>query len=216
MILDAEQVSTLQNNQPPTDWSKFGQSISATDFAKGAFQGDDRLHVRFFTQARIDVVASTKENRPIFTDVHYVEIMMPGDKNNIVVEPVWDQHKQRFPRQWENFLKGVEQTVSGTPLKVAPFLTPSNIASLNLLNIMTLEQLANLPDSSMSFMGASEFKNAAKRYLELTSSNEALLERIRQLEAKVSEQPQPEASARTQPDASRLTVAERQQLGRRT
>ncbi len=188
MSLDAQQVEALQNDQPATDWSKFDQRLAPSDFGRGMWQGDDKLHVRFFTLARIDVVASQKENRPIYKDVPYIEMMMPGDKNNIVVEPVWDQHKQRFPQQWDQFKRGEEQQAVGTPLKVAPFLTPAHIAELNLMKIVTIEQLANLGDNALNFMGAQEFKQAAKRYLALTGSNEALLERIKQLEAVIGAQ----------------------------
>jgi hypothetical protein len=180
-MLNAAQVETLQN-EVPTDWSKFDQTIAPTDYGRGMFQGDERLHVRFFTNARIDVAKSTAANRPVYRDVPYIEMMMPGDKNNIVVEPVWDQHKQRFPKQWEQFVKGEEQMADGTPLKAAPFLTPSHVAELNHMRIVTVEQLANLPDTAMGFMGAQEFKQAAKRYLEATSGSDALLKRIEALE----------------------------------
>jgi hypothetical protein len=195
MSLDAQQVNDLQNAQPATDWSKFDQKLAPTDFGRGMFQGDDKLHVRFFTLARIDVAASTEHNRPIFKDVPYVEIMMPGDKNNIVVEPVWDQHMRRFPTQWEQFKRGEEQQAVGTPLKIAPFLTPALIAELNLMKIVTIEQLANLSDNALTFMGAQEFKQAAKRYLDLTGGNEALLKRIAVLEAQVGKAPAKEEEA---------------------
>lgn len=181
MALDAQQVEALQNSEP-TDWSKFGQNINVTDFNRGMFTGDEKLHVRFFTLARIDVEASTKENRPIFKDVDYVEIMIPGDKNNIVVEPVWDQHKQRFPQHWEQYQRGVEKQVVGTPLKVAPFLTPALVAQFATMHIVTLEQLAGLSDSQAGFPGAQEFKRAAQKFLDMTGSNAALLERIKALE----------------------------------
>ena len=181
MALDSAQVEDLQNSTP-TDWSKFNQNLAPTDYTRGAFQGDEKLHVRFFTLPRIDVAESGKANRPIFKDTHYVEMMMPGDKHNIVMEPVWDQHKQRFPAKWDAYIKGATQQIVGTPLKVAPFLTPSHIAELEYLKIFTMEQLADLSDSAMNFMGANEFKQAAKKYLSLTSSNEVLLARINALE----------------------------------
>ena len=53
-MLNAAQVETLQSSVP-TDWSKFDQGFAPTDYGRGMFQGDDKLHVRFFTTARIDV-----------------------------------------------------------------------------------------------------------------------------------------------------------------
>lgn len=204
MILDAAQVETLQNDQPPTDWSKFDQKLAPSEFGRGAFQGDDKLHVRFFTLARIDVARSQEANRPIYKDVPYVEMMIPGDKNNIVIEPVWDQHKQRFPMHWEQYLKGEQQQVIGTPLKSAPFLTPSHVAELNYMKIVTIEQLANLPDTALNFMGAQEFKQAARRYLDMTGGNEALIARIQALEAQLAaQQAKPEEAAPDpRPDAA--------------
>ena len=75
---------------------------------------------------------------------------------------------------------------AGTPLKAAPFLTPSHIAELNQMRIVTVEQLANLPDTAMGFMGAQEFKQAAKRYLDSVSGSEALLKRIEALEKRAA------------------------------
>lgn len=187
MALDSAQVEALQN-EVPTDWSKFNQGLAVSDYNRGMFQGDEKLHVRFFALPRIDVVESTKANRPIFKDVHYVEMMMPGDKHNIVVEPVWDQHKTRFPAKWDAYIRGASQQIVGTPLKVAPFLTPSHVAELEYLKIFTVEQLADLSDSALNFMGANEFKQAAKKFLERTSSNDALLERIKALEAQIEKQ----------------------------
>jgi hypothetical protein len=197
MILDAQQVQDLQNSEPPTDWSKFGSTVSAADFNRGMFTGDDKLHVEFFMLARIDIEASTEANRPIFADVPYIKIYIPGDKDNIVIEPVWDQHKQRFPQQWEQFKRGEEQTVKGTPLKSAPFLTPALVAELNYMKIMTIEQLAALNDTAMGFRGAQEYKQAAKRYLDVTGSNSVLLDRIAALEAQIGT---PAALAKSEPE----------------
>jgi hypothetical protein len=187
MSLDAAGVEALQNDQPPTDWSKFDQRITPTEYGRGMWAGDSKLHARFFVLARIDIAESNAANRPIYKDVPYIEIMIPGDKHNTVVEPVWEQHMQRFPELWAQFKRGEEQQVKGTPLKAAPFLTPSHVAELNHLKIMTVEQLADLSDSALNFLGAQEFKQAAKRYLAITGSNEALLARIQQLEAQIHE-----------------------------
>jgi hypothetical protein len=132
---------------------------------------------------RIDAEASTRENRPIYKDVPHIEIMIPGDKNNIVLAEVWDQHIKRFPIHWEQFQAGVKDQVVGTPLKAAPFLTESHIEELAYFKIRTIEQLADLQDAHMTWMGAREMSQAAKNYLKKVSGNEALMERIKALEA---------------------------------
>ena len=184
MALDASQVEALQNSQPPTDWSKFDASLMDRGPGQaGPGMGDDKLHVRFFTKPRIDPAESDKAQRPIYKDTPYVEIMMPGDKHNIVVEPVWEQHKQRFPAHWAQFQAGEAEQVVGTPLKVAPFLTESQVEEMKHFKIRTIEQLAELSDNAMNFMGANEFKQMARKYLEKTKGADALLARIEALEA---------------------------------
>jgi hypothetical protein len=190
MALDAQQ---LEAQQIPTDWSKFDASsgIDAARFGQsigglppGMGPGfDDKLHVKFFMRPRIDIAKSEEANRPIYKDVPHIEIMIPGDKNNVVLAEVWEQHIRRFPRHWEQFQAGIKNQVIGTPLKAAPFLTESHIEELAYFKIVTIEQLANLADSNMTFMGAREMQQAARRYLDKVSGNEALMARVEALEA---------------------------------
>lgn len=196
MALDAQQVEALQNSTP-TDWSKFDQSVAVDARTFGQAPGglppgmgpghDDKLHVHFYMKPRIDVVESTKANRPIYKDVAFVTVMIPGDKNNIVTAEVWDLHIRRWPQHWAQFQAGVKDQVVGTPLKVAPFLTESHIEELAYFKIRTIEQLANLSDANMTFMGAREMSQAAKTYLLTVNGNEALLERIKALEQQLAQ-----------------------------
>ena len=217
MALDAQQVEALQNSIP-TDWSKFDQTVGVDARTFGQAPGglppgmglghDDKLHVHFYMKPRIDIDASSKANRPIYKDVPFVTIMIPGDKNNIVTAEVWDLHRRRFPAHWEQFLAGVKDQVVGTPLKVAPFLTEAHIEELAYFKIRTIEQLADLSDANMTWMGAREMKEAAKRYLLTVNGNEALLERIKALEAEVNAQKaeigrQEPAEAQAEPDYSK-------------
>lgn len=197
MALDAQQVEALQNSVP-TDWSKFDQTVSVDARTFGGAPGglppgmgpghDDKLHVHFYMKPRIDIEESTKANRPIYKDVAFVTVMIPGDKNNIVTAEVWEQHIRRFPIHWEQFQAGIKDQVVGTPLKVAPFLTEAHIEELAYFKIRTIEQLANLSDTNMTFMGAREMSDAAKKYLLTVNGNEALMERIRALEAQIGNQ----------------------------
>jgi hypothetical protein len=197
MALDAQQVEALQNSQPPTDWSKFDQTVSVDARQFGGAPGglppgmgpghDDKLHVHFYMKPRIDLKASSEQNRPIYKDVAFVTVMIPGDKNNIVTAEVWDLHRRRWPQHWAQFQAGVKDQVVGTPLKVAPFLTEAHIEELAYFKIRTIEQLANLSDTNMTFMGAREMSDAAKKYLLTVNGNEALMERIRALEAQIAQ-----------------------------
>jgi hypothetical protein len=188
-----------------TDWSKFDGSLMTPQpgmpggLPPGMGPGwDDKLHVRFFMRPRIDPVKSQEANRPIYKDVPHVEIMIPGDKNNIVTAEVWAQHIQRFPTHWAQFQAGIKDQVVGTPLRAAPFLTEAQVEELAYFKLRTIEQLADMADNTMTFMGARELKNAAKKYLDQTTGAGALLARIAALEAQLATKPEaavPEAAA---------------------
>ena len=192
-MLTAEQVVELQNSQPPTDWSKFDQQTLAGDsggpggLPPGMGPGhDDKLHVRFFMRPVIDVEASNEANRPIYKDVPHITIMIPGDKNNIPTSIVDELHKRRFPKHWDMFLRGLKEQIVGTPLRMAPFISESKAEELAYFNIRTIEQLADMPDGNLSFMGARELKNAAKAYLDKSKSADAMLDQIRELQEELA------------------------------
>ena len=58
MILDAQQVQDLKDSELPTDWSKFGSTVSAADFNRGMFTGDEAacgiLHAGTYRHRGID------------------------------------------------------------------------------------------------------------------------------------------------------------------
>ena len=53
---------------------------------------DSKLFVEFYEQERMPDRGKV-----------YVRIMVPGDTTNIIDQPVRDDHKERFPRQWLHF-----------------------------------------------------------------------------------------------------------------
>jgi hypothetical protein len=193
--LDAMQVEQLQNSTP-TNWAELDQQLrERSNWDSNRFAGDDKLHVKFFTKAYRNDELSLKENRPIYEDKDCIQIMVPGDKHNIVIRPVWDQDLQRWPQKWEQYKAGKQQIQTGTPLTRAPFLTEGAIEELAYLNIRTIEQLANLSDGNMPFMGAAEYKRMAQDFLKKATSTETLLERLAEMEAKLAEMQSQKADA---------------------
>ncbi len=64
---------------------------------------DASLHVVFYSKPVQNMFQTEKEGRPIFRDVDYVRIMLPGDKNNIIDTFASDDHKRRFPLHWAHY-----------------------------------------------------------------------------------------------------------------
>lgn len=181
--LSAEQVQTLQNSEP-TDWAKMDAQLQdRSNWDTNRFAGDSKLHVKFFSKAYRNDEKSMEANRPIYEDKDCIQIMVPGDKHNIVIRPVWDQDLQRWPKLWADYKAGRAQVETGTPLKQAPFMTESLCEELAYMNIRTVEQLANLSDSHMGWMGSHDLKRAANEFLKRATSTETLLARMEQMEA---------------------------------
>ena len=64
---------------------------------------DSALSVLFYSKAMQNEFESKKQGRPIFFDVDMVRIFLPGDDKNIIDTFARDDHKERFPRQWEHY-----------------------------------------------------------------------------------------------------------------
>jgi len=133
------------------------------------FAADNRLYVVFHMEAVKNGFKSEQEGRPIFDDVPQGTIHIPGDKNNVVTEPVTEEYKQRFPQQWDKFQKQMSQSPEGTPLEQWPLLTTGQVHELKAVNVMTVEQLAGMSDTNASrFMGGYELRRKADTFLKVS------------------------------------------------
>jgi len=147
----------------PTD--TYEGNVADFDEASQA-EGDKKLLAKFFTEAVHQEFASIQAGRPIYKDEHFVSVRAPGSRSEVTA-PATYEYQQRFPRQWALFKRGLEQTQSGTPLSMLPWMSKSQIAELNAVHVVTVEQLAAIPDSSgQQFMGHHSMKQRAQAYLD--------------------------------------------------
>ena len=124
--------------------------------------GDQHLHVEFYTY----------EKDP-YKDKPFVRIIVPGDKTNVIDQPVREDHKARFPRQWLHFqMKSDTGLVIGTSLpdwnKDQPEeFTDYQMAELQILKFQTVEQVATASDGQLQRvgMGGTGLRDRARAYL---------------------------------------------------
>lgn len=159
---------------------------------------DDNLWVEFFYRPVQDPRATETEGRPIFREVPYVRIFMPGDKSTEVCRKVKDDDKMRFAKQWDAFQKGAEPIVNGTPLDQWPLLSVAQIAEFKALHIFTVEALAGVADSTLHQLGIGgrAIVAKAKAFIEdakgkapmqaLVAENETLKEQIAALTVRMN------------------------------
>jgi hypothetical protein len=125
---------------------------------------DSHLHVEFYTNDQ-----KPYKDRP----TPFVRIIVPGDKTNIVDQPVREDHKERFPRQWLHFqMQSGDGPVIGTLLQQWNTDDEENfslhqMAELQILKFQTVEQVATASDSQLQRigMGGAGLRERAKTYL---------------------------------------------------
>lgn len=151
-----------------------------------AFEGrsaDDRLMVKFEMFPHPDERASVEAGHPVFKDTEYVTIIVPGDKTTTVHRPVWAQDKERFARQYQAFVAGKSQEVSGLPLRMWGGLTLSQAKEFEYFNVKTVEQLAEMSDGNgVSIHGFHALKQRAQDYIKSTKEQQPLLQMRAELE----------------------------------
>lgn len=151
-------------------------------------EADKKLFVVFNYHPHPNSQKSAEAGRPIFEDKVYVMIMVPGDKESIVHRPAWEKDFQRFPRQYAAFKNKESNAIVGTPLKMVPWLTSSQVKELEYFNIMTVEHLATVNENVSSKMhGLFGLKQKAQDFLRAAESAAPLTEMRAELEKRDSQ-----------------------------
>lgn len=148
-------------------------------------QEAERLFVRFSVEARKDEAASLEAGRPVFKDVEYIEIMVPGDRQNIIHRPVRETDKEKFSKAYAAWKQGLAEPSQGTPLSQWPQVTRAQVEELAFYGIRTVEHLAGVSFANAQKLGtvqrhikaAQDWLAAAKdsaHVAQLRAENEAL------------------------------------------
>lgn len=135
--------------------------------------GDDSgILAQFENYAIHNEARSNEQGHICYDDIIHITMHFPGDKTKVVCRKVkmisdaqGPSDPERFPRQWAAFKAQQEQIPDGTPLTEWPPLTKSQVLELKATHIHTVESLANLPDSSLTWMGSRDLRDKAKAWL---------------------------------------------------
>lgn len=153
----------------------------------------DAARPRFYQQAVQNDARSQAEGRPIFDVKEFVEVRIPGDRLFSFVTEVSDAERARWPREYEAFKRGEQLATTGTPLEHWPNaqLTVGRVAELKALHILSVEDLAGVPDSALSKMGmgARDLREQARAYLAAAkdmAANSAMAARLAQQDDQIA------------------------------
>lgn len=131
----------------------------ASDAANPAFVGavnpDAALIVEFYKRPVQDMFKSSLDGRPIFSDVDYVKINVPGLKDMAWDMPARSDHKQRFPLQWQHYVNKTQGDAReiGTPIQEWQQLTRSQAEEFRALKFYTVESIASASDLNINSIG---------------------------------------------------------------
>jgi|ERR1700722_5699594 len=133
--------------------------------------GDPSMVVMFYHKPVRNMAKSVEEGRPFFDNKVFVKIHPPGERLNIVDREANDSDRRRFPIQWAQFQQNSPQVSDGTPVEMLFAANPATAAALQASGVHTVEQCANLSAHAIETigMGAQNWVNDAKRYLEVAN-----------------------------------------------
>lgn len=86
---------------------------------QGQDPADARLWVKFGMRPQEDPAATAEQGRPIFTEVEWITIMIPGERDT-VERPMEKQDYTRFAKQYAHWKQTGMEATTGTPLAVCP------------------------------------------------------------------------------------------------
>ena len=132
------------------------RDVAGSDFAyEGTADDTAGLVVRFEMYPVKDDKASLEAGRPIYNEVEFIDIRIPGDRTLTVHRPVREADKRRFAVAYRNWKArgGDEGASSGTPLKEWPAVSRSQVEELAFFNVRTVEQLAAVTDGNLKNIG---------------------------------------------------------------
>lgn len=152
-----------------------------------------------WTEYGINEEASKKAGRDIPKVVPFALIMQHGSRDcvekpaeewlaqqadkvrNGQLNPDWLKHYQSL---YEQFLKGEEMPADGTPIKTWAAVKREQVIRLLALNIQTVEQLAQYPDSSLGTIGLDgrHLRDLARNFIEQGLNNAGAAKKIADLE----------------------------------
>ena len=174
---------------------------------------DSRLSVRFYKRAIKQDDASTEAGRPIYKEFDFVNICVAGDNLTEIDTYALENHKQRFPLHWAQYINKLgndNEGYEGTPLSEWPLVSKSQAEELRGLKFHTVEAVANASDQQLQRIGMAAgmspyaFRDKAKSFLNLadkTAESDKRDQEINALKEELAKKEQETAKIKAETDA---------------
>lgn len=182
---------------------------------------DAGLGIKFFMKPVEHPAKSKAAGRPIFEDREFVSIIFPGDNKREHVAPAHEMHfsshhrrqmtyAERFQPIYDAWKATGAEAGGGTPLSAVTFLTPARVEELRAARVLTVEQLAGLPDVTIKRlgMGARDLVEQAQAYLKAAEG----VSQVAAMQTQIDELKQMLAATRVAPPTDPFADMERDDL----
>ncbi len=158
--------------QPVPDDSGYWENFAAEQQNGGR---DDCIP-HFYMRAVRNPARSEERGRPVFDEIAYVRVLVPGDRNSVVDRRASDADRARWPGRWAAF-EARRERPSGTPIEHWPYLTVAGVAELKALEVFTVEQVAGADEALRERIGetAAALAERARQFLQPQTETETAL-----------------------------------------
>ena len=149
----------ISNTAPP------GVVPSALD-QQGAYETDETGVLGVFYSKEVQDPQQTEiAGHPVFTLVPFVKMRFPNDRQSEPHERVTEEHMRRWPRAWAAFERGQTGLAQGTAIEQFPLLNRAQVATLRAVGVLSVEMLANVPDSRLNMTITHDLRERARQWL---------------------------------------------------
>ena len=156
-----------------------------------------KMLVFFYTTTKKNNFQSAEQKRPVFVSKTHIKKIVPGDTKLVIDRPMRELDKEEFPVEWARFEQKQANIIPGTPLEMWDVLSDTQKAELKALNIFTIDQMANLPDSAgAQIMGFHDLRTKARAFI-MAAKDSVMLDTVRaETDAKLKAQDEEMAKMR--------------------
>lgn len=135
---------------------------------------EDGVFARFYDRV-VKCGEIDEHGMPKFESVCFVEIRIKDNNSEVFDQPATDEKIQRFPAEYARYQLAKKQVEKGTPLEQFAFLTLSEIESLKVRGIFTVEALSSLSDSKAEQLELKKERDLAVYFMEQARDNQVLI-----------------------------------------
>lgn len=121
---------------------------------------------RFFLHPVKDGPESEKAGHPVFKDVVYLELIIPGAIDDTTQRRATDADKETYAEAWAKFEAGTSDQITGWRIEQWAALSPAEVQTLKASKFLTVESIAEASDHQVqAFMGGVQMRAKARAAL---------------------------------------------------